>query len=123
MKLFATAILMISVAVLLLSCGTQTEDAAQEAATETSAAPPAPTEAEVIEETTPVEVTAEGSTFEPAVSKDSIPDGSWFCDMGTVHYARADEGDGRCAVCGMQLVHKEAGATEAPADSHAEHQG
>jgi hypothetical protein len=53
-----------------------------------------------------VEVTAEGNKLEPPVQVDQIPAGVWYCDMGTVHYARKDEGDGRCAVCGMSLTKK-----------------
>jgi len=51
----------------------------------------------------PVEVTAQGTRFDPPVQISQIPDGAWFCDMGTVHYARTEKGDGRCAVCGMRL--------------------
>ncbi|MBA2664492.1 MAG: hypothetical protein H0U74_19550 [Bradymonadaceae bacterium] len=51
-----------------------------------------------------VEVSAEGSTFAPAIEKASIPQGSWICDMGTVHYARTEQGDGTCPLCKMKLV-------------------
>ncbi|MFU8805941.1 MAG: hypothetical protein ACNA8W_19165 [Bradymonadaceae bacterium] len=66
-----------------------------------------------------VEVSAEGTPFEPAVEKASIPEGSWICDMGTVHYARSQEGDGTCPLCNMKLVQYPAapGAiAQAPAD-------
>jgi hypothetical protein len=53
-----------------------------------------------------VEVTAEGNKLEPPVQIGQIPAGAWYCDMGTVHYARKDEGDGRCTVCGMTLTKK-----------------
>lgn len=56
------------------------------------------------EPTGPVEVSATGTNFDPPVAKDRIPEGAWFCDMGTVHYARMEEGDGRCPRCGMRLV-------------------
>lgn len=55
---------------------------------------------------TPVSVTREGSEFEPPISKQRIPAGAWYCDMGTVHYARTAEGDGQCPSCGMTLVQK-----------------
>ncbi len=53
-----------------------------------------------------VEVAAEGSKFDPPVQIDQLPSGIWYCDMGTSHYARKDEGDGRCPTCGMNLSHK-----------------
>ena len=51
-----------------------------------------------------VEIAADGSRFDPAVEKPSIPGGTWICDMGTVHYARPDQGDGKCPICNMNLV-------------------
>ncbi len=57
----------------------------------------------------------EGKVFDPPVKAEVIPEGAWFCDMGTVHYARPDKGDGRCPVCGMFL--REKGAEESPEDS------
>ncbi len=50
-----------------------------------------------------VSVSAEGTTFEPAVRKTQIPDGAWICNMGTVHYARSEKGDGKCPRCSMPL--------------------
>lgn len=50
-----------------------------------------------------IEVTAEGGKIDPPVSKDKIPAGAYYCDMGTVHYARMDKGDGKCPECGMML--------------------
>jgi len=55
-------------------------------------------------------VAAEGTRFDPAVPVESIPDGSWMCNMnGHVHYAAKNKGDGKCPVCSMALVHKEPG--------------
>lgn len=51
-----------------------------------------------------VEVAAEGSRFDPAVEKAQVPAGNWICDMGTVHYAQPEVGDGTCPICNMQLV-------------------
>lgn len=51
-----------------------------------------------------VEVSAEGTSYDPPVAKSQVPTGSWICDMGTVHYARSEQGDGRCPLCGMNLV-------------------
>ena len=49
-----------------------------------------------------VEVSAEGSRYEPPVAKSRIPDGAWICDMGTVHYASLSEGT--CPICNMRLT-------------------
>ena len=70
-----------------------------------------------------VEVTAEGNEFEPPVKKVQVPVDAWYCDMGTVHYARAEEGDGKCAKCGMALVHKEAAPAAADETTAAGHEG
>lgn len=43
----------------------------------------------------------------PPIEKSAVPDGHWYCDMGTVHYSRAEKGDGKCPLCGMKLHHKE----------------
>ncbi|MBA2663668.1 MAG: hypothetical protein H0U74_15375 [Bradymonadaceae bacterium] len=72
--------------------------------TAVEAAPQATAESAVEIKAELVEVSVEGSSFAPAVSKDSVPQGSWICDMGTVHYARAEQGDGICPLCKMKLV-------------------
>jgi ABC-type Fe3+-hydroxamate transport system substrate-binding protein len=52
-----------------------------------------------------VEVSSQGTKFDPAVPVGSIPDGSWACVMGDeVHFASSDKGAGECAVCGMNLT-------------------
>jgi len=51
-----------------------------------------------------VKVLPAGSDFEPPVQIDQIPTGAWYCDMGTVHYARLMKGDGVCPRCNMSLV-------------------
>jgi hypothetical protein len=56
-----------------------------------------------------VEVPPEGKKFDPPVKKEQIPDGVWYCDMGTVEYARAQPGDGKCPLCGMRLKQKAPG--------------
>ncbi len=61
-----------------------------------------------------VEVAKSGTKFDPPVDKSKIPDGAWMCDMGSVHYASLDPGDGKCPTCGMKLVRKGASA----ANSH-----
>jgi hypothetical protein len=53
-----------------------------------------------------VTVAAEGTRFDPAVRAEQLPAGAWYCDMGTVHFARMTEGDGKCPICHMKLKHK-----------------
>ncbi|MGM0578836.1 MAG: hypothetical protein ACQEXJ_24145 [Myxococcota bacterium] len=53
-----------------------------------------------------VEVPAEGKEFDPAIEVTQVPEGAWYCDMGTVHWAQMEEGEGRCPVCKMKLVKK-----------------
>ena len=53
-----------------------------------------------------VEVTAEGNEFDPPVSVEQMPEGAWYCDMGTVHYASMEHGDGACPICGMTLAQR-----------------
>lgn len=56
----------------------------------------------------PVQVAAHGTTFSPPVAMAAIPDGAWICDMGFVHYAALEQGDGKCPVCAMTLTRKPA---------------
>lgn len=53
-----------------------------------------------------VAVTAAGAKLEPPVVAARIPEGAWYCDMGKVHYARTEKGDGICPLCKMQLTQK-----------------
>ena len=48
-------------------------------------------------------VAKDGTNFDPPVAQTKIPPGAWYCNMGTVHYARLDEGDSKCPRCGMKL--------------------
>ena len=50
-----------------------------------------------------VEVPKDGKKFKPPLQLEQVPDGAWICDMGTVHYARGEKGDGRCPLCKMNL--------------------
>jgi len=59
-----------------------------------------------------VEVTAEGTELEPPITADRLPAGVWYCDMGTVHYARRTQGDGKCPRCGMTLTQKPGAAPQ-----------
>lgn len=74
-----------------------------------------------------VAVSKEGGKIDPPVEKAKIPAGAWYCDMGTVHYARMEKGDGKCPECGMDLVHMAAAGAAKPAegghDGHDGHDG
>ena len=64
-------------------------------------------------------VSKEGTEFDPPIAKSEVPDGAYYCDMGTVHYARMEEGDGKCPLCGMKLV--TGGGSGASAEGHEGH--
>jgi|AntDeeMinimDraft_4_1070355.scaffolds.fasta_scaffold35972_1 hypothetical protein len=66
---------------------------------------------DAVAEDSTVEVEKDGTKFDPKVDKSKLPDGAWYCDMGGVHYARMEEGDGKCELCGMKL--KKKGKSEA----------
>ena len=53
-----------------------------------------------------VALTPAGVKLEPPVVAARIPAGAWYCDMGKVHYARTEKGDGTCPLCKMQLTQK-----------------
>ena|SRR5690554_4052492 len=59
-----------------------------------------------------------GGEMNPKVDKSKLPDGAWYCDMGGVHYARMDEGDGKCELCGMKLQQKGAAKTSHGHEGH-----
>jgi len=96
--------------------------AVQVAPTEVEPEPEKPAEAVALALVT---VTAEGSTFDPAVKPEQIPIGAWYCDMGTVEFARLEKGDGKCPNCGMMLKEKLAEGAAAPAadDGHGHDHG
>lgn len=51
-----------------------------------------------------VELAAGGQAFDPAIQPEQLPEGAWYCDMGTVHWAAmAKPDDGKCPECGMAL--------------------
>ena len=51
---------------------------------------------------------ATGTKHEPPITPEKVATGHWYCDMGgSVHYSRADEGDGKCPLCSMKLNHKQ----------------
>lgn len=53
-----------------------------------------------------VTVSAKGQEFKPPIKPEELPDGAWYCDMGTVHWAQMEEGDHTCPLCKMQLKQK-----------------
>jgi hypothetical protein len=53
-----------------------------------------------------IAVTPQGQEIKPPAPKEAIPPGAWYCDMGTVHYARGEKGDGKCPLCHMPLTQK-----------------
>ncbi len=54
-----------------------------------------------------VEVPDEGVSFEPPIDPEQLPEGVWYCDMGTTHWAQPEKGDDECPNCGMRLTKKE----------------
>lgn len=51
-----------------------------------------------------VDVAEAGSKFDPPVKPRQLPNGAWYCDMGTVHWAGMKKPeDGNCPMCGMKL--------------------
>lgn len=98
-------VLALSIAALTLgACCPEPNPGAKAKGTESAAPAPATLAVVALEAGAMVAPTAAGQKLDPAVSKAQIPAGAWFCDMGTVHFARADRGDGTCPVCHMKLV-------------------
>ncbi len=95
----------------LVACDSKKETAEQPAPSE---------EAVVVQAGTLVEVPLEGMPFEPAIEKSQLPDGVYYCDMGTVHYARGEQGDNKCPLCNMMLTHKKPAQEGVAADAPAE---
>lgn len=79
-----------------------------------------------------IELTAAGAKLDPPVKPEQLPDGAWYCDMGTVHWAATEKPeDGKCPVCGMALKQYAAAdhaaqkdkAIEAKPDDHGHEHG
>lgn len=52
-----------------------------------------------------VRVAEDGTKFDPPVAAEKLPDEAWACVMGgKVHYASMTKGNGKCPLCGMNLV-------------------
>lgn len=97
-----------------IGCGARSEEQTEEVTAAPIAEQPEPSAAEGAPALEMVELTAEGTEFDPPIQAEQLPDGAWYCDMGTVHYARTDQGDGKCALCGMNLVQQEAAEESVP---------
>lgn len=105
---------MVASAVALWACESKT--ASTSAAKTSEPVVAAPDKAEAPAEATPakadkptdgpVKVAKDGTEFDPPVKMTQIPDRAWVCDMGTVHYARMEKGDGKCPLCKMDLIQK-----------------
>ncbi len=61
-----------------------------------------------VEPTSAAASPAQGTRHDPPVEPEQLPEGTWYCDMGTVHYSCPDKGDGKCPVCHMKLKQKDA---------------
>ncbi|MBA2661176.1 MAG: hypothetical protein H0U74_02690 [Bradymonadaceae bacterium] len=101
--------LIIASLLVLAGCDSAPKEAALEAEPPAAAQQEAPKEqAGAPAELAMAVLTADGQTFDPALQVAQIPAGAWYCDMGTVHYARLEEGDGTCPACKMKLVQRAA---------------
>lgn len=69
----------------------------------------------------PVTLSQAGNRFDPPIPKSRVPEGAYYCDMGTVHFAALGQGDGRCPLCQMELQHMGASGEAETAEEHAEH--
>lgn len=106
---------LIGVSVLVWACDGSppaVEQPAESSVPATAAAPVTTEPAVVLPPLTgPVSLTAAGVQLDPPADKDQIPEGAWFCDMGTVHFASTDINDGKCPLCSMDLVHQASAAS------------
>ncbi|TXD38127.1 hypothetical protein FRC98_04310 [Lujinxingia vulgaris] len=130
--MFKNLILLAIFALALVACDSKTEVPAEaEGEVPTQAEAPAEAEAEEAaapaegeaEELPMVEVSAEGTEFDPPVQPEQIPEGVYYCDMGTVHYAIANDGSTRCTLCNMMLTKKGADGESAAHDHDHDHDG
>lgn len=106
MKLLAlalTAALGVGVTACAKKEATAEAGAEAKAAEAPGAMPAAPAAEKAPEAAGKVQVSAAGTNFDPPVQKAQIPDGAYYCDMGTVHFARMDKGDETCPRCKMKL--------------------
>jgi hypothetical protein len=130
-KLAKMIALLLAVALVAVACdkpeeSDEADEATAEAVEEEAADEEADEQAdeEDEEELAMVEVADDGVEFDPPVQPEQIPDGAWYCDMGTVEYAAMQEGDGSCPVCGMKLKQKPANEATAEAEEAEEgHEG
>ena len=63
--------------------------------------------AETPEKIAKSDIPQKGKKYEPSVSVEAVPEGSWYCGMsGESHWIQHEKGDGKCPVCGMFLKEK-----------------
>lgn len=98
-------------ALLILSaCSTE-----QPAKTAAPAKPEVPVITAPEDKTAMVSINATGAKIDPPVEPSQIPEGAWYCDMGTVHWAQMEEG--KCGICKMNLTQKATAAEGEDAES------
>lgn len=93
---------------------------------EDAKAKPADTTAKApTEELAKVEIAEAGAKLDPAIKPAQLPEGAWYCDMGTVHWAAMKKPEGgKCPECGMMLKQYNAAKVKdqekkaVPADAH-----
>ena len=69
------------------------------------------------------EVPEEGVEFDPPIDPEQLPEGVWYCDMGTTHWAQPEKGDDQCPICNMRLTEKEGGGQADHDHDHAHEHG
>lgn len=99
-------VLLLSLAMFAFACDQKPKTPPTSPTATTQKTPTPKTTPKTTTKTTTLTIPKDGKSFKPPVAKDKIPQGAFFCDMGTVHYARMDKGDGKCPLCGMVLVKK-----------------
>ena len=76
---------------------------------------------ETVGEAPKVEVAEEGTEFSPPIDPERLPEGVWYCDMGTTHWAQPEKGDDECPICGMRLTEKVGGGEDHDHEQHEQH--
>lgn len=126
MTRFYTLLILALMSLSLLACepssqaNTPASDPGKETATSTTPQT-TPTQKEKSPQAAKAKVSAQGTTFKPPITVAEVPMGAYYCEMGqTVHYARGEQGDGKCALCGMKLTHQMNEAAD-PTEGHDGH--
>lgn len=120
MKKFIALGAALLIAFALVGCDSDPPAEAEPAEPEATEEAEAPQE-EAEEELEEVEVAADGTEFDPPIQPEQLPDGVYYCDMGTTHYARGENSEVRCPLCNMMLTKK--GGEPAGHDHDHDHHG